>query len=301
MTTKNIIFTVAAVIIVVGAGAYLLTQKMGSGTNAPAMTTSDSGNQAQGKIVFGITDAATDLNGVSSITATVNKAEIHSAASGWTTISTATNQYDLLALKQSGKIDLLANANVAPGNYDQMRLVISKVVVVKDGVAQEAKLPSGELKINGNITVAADKTVSVVFDVMADKSLHVTGNGKFIFAPVLKVKQQTGVSVEFKANNEISITGGNNEGDENFGMDEKGEVKSNFELQGDLNIDANDVITFILRADGIQDVTRTIDTHNVNNNPSCQQQATPIASISAQVGSQISGQCLWNGRCGIYD
>lgn len=229
MKNKNIVISVILVVIVVAIGAYLLSQKASA---------------QKGTVVFGITDAAEDMDGVSSIFVTVDKVEMHSTGDNWVTVSSATKEYDLLVLKQSGAVALLASSDVAAGTYDQVRLMISKVVVIKNGVEMEAKLPSGELKIIGNIVVNADKTSSVVFDFIADKSLHITGNGKFIFAPVIRIEKQGDATVELKSNDEIDIKDGEKEDDENVGMDEKGEIKTNFELKGKFSIDLDDNIKF---------------------------------------------------------
>jgi len=239
MKNKNVVLTIVLVVVVVLFGAYLLKRS----NSLQKGVTSTYNPQTQGKVVFGVTDSASDMGGVSSVLITVNQVEMHNATNGWITVSNKTNQYDLLVLKQSGVISLLADANVDAGTYDQVRLLISKIIVIKNGVQQEAKLPSGELKIVGNIIVNADKASSIVFDFIADKSLHLTGNGKFIFAPVLKIKKQEDVKVKLNSKNEVEITGGkeNNE-DEDVGMDENGEIKADFELKGNLNIDSEDNI-----------------------------------------------------------
>ncbi|HHT9145881.1 MAG TPA: DUF4382 domain-containing protein [Candidatus Wunengus sp. YC61] len=274
MTNKTIGIIVAVLAIVaLGAGTmYLFNWQMPLQSYNP---------KTQGKVVFGVTDVAEDMSGVSSVFVTVNKVEIHSATKGWVTASNETKQYDLLALKQSGAVSLLANANVDVGTYDQMRLMISKVTVVKNGVSQDAKLPSGELKIISDIVVNADKTLTVVFDFMADKSLHITGNGKFIFTPVIKVKKQSNANVELKSNGEINIMGGNQENDENVGMDEKGEVKNDFELKGDLDIDENDDIKIKVNIEG------NIKTDN-----------ELVFNFSAQNNSGVSGTAILEGDDG---
>ena len=238
MDNKNIsiiIGALAIIILAIGAVYFYNQPPLEKGS----FITSSYDPKTQGKIIFGVTDAAEEMNGISSIFITLNKIEIHSAADGWATVSNETKQYDLLVLKQSGAVSLLANANVNVGTYDQVRLMVSKVVIVDNQVEQEAKLPSGELKIMQNIVVNADKTLTVVFDFIADKSLHITGDGKFIFTPVIKVKKTGNANVELKSNNELNITGGEQENDEDFGMDEKGEIRNNFELKGDLEIDGN--------------------------------------------------------------
>lgn len=234
MTNKNIIIA-SLVALVVGASLYFLSQ------------TSSYNQQAQGHIVFGITDAAENMGSVSSVFVTVNKVEMHSEIDGWITVSNETKQYDLLALKQSGKVSLLASSTVPVGTYNQVRLMVSKVVVVRNGVSEEAKLPSGELKLIGNIKVNADQTSSMVFDFIADKSLHLTGNGKFIFAPVVKTQTRSDIRVKLKLDDEVEIAGGKEENDEDAGMDEKGEMRKNFELKDKLDIDGDDRIQ--LKAD----------------------------------------------------
>lgn len=240
MTNKNIIVLTVIGLVVIIFGIYLFNQP--KSLQESENTALLNNQKTQGKIVFGITDATKDITGVTSVIVTVNKVDIHNAVGGWITVSTVTKEYDLLALKKTGTVSLLVNTNVDAGTYDQVRLMISKVMVTKNGVEQEAKLPSGELKIIGNIVVKGDKTSSIVFDFLADKSLHLTGNGKFIFAPVLKVTKRGDVEVELKSNNELEIKDGDKEDDEDsedIGMDSKGEVKVNFELKGNLNIDIN--------------------------------------------------------------
>src|SRR3989344_5492011 len=150
MEKKNIVLFVVLVIAVVAIGAYVVNQSMGPQKGTTVTSSYDP--KTQGKVVLGITDAAADLNGVSSV-----------------------------------------------------------FITVKNRVSEEAKLPSGELKIIASIVVSADKTSTMVFDFIADKSLHMTGSGKIIFAPVVKIQKTNNVSVELTSKNEIKIMGGNKE------------------------------------------------------------------------------------------
>ena len=236
MTNRNIVITIVIVIAVLGVGLYAYYMPSKTANNQSYDPT------VQGKLVLGITDAAAQMGSISSVVVTVSSVDIHNETEGWINVSDQTKDYDLLVLKQSGMVSLLANTNVTAGTYDQVRLNISKVLVVENGTQKEAKLPSGELKIFGNIIVEADKTSTAVFDFIADESLHVTGDGKIIFMPVIKLQKHTQASVEVTANNEVKITGGNRQNDENFGMNENGEVKSNFKVEGDVNIDAGGMI-----------------------------------------------------------
>lgn len=199
---------------------------------------------AQGRVVVGISDAATAITGVTSIMMTVDKVEVQNSTEAWVTVSSVAKQYDLLALKQSGAVALLADINLPVGTYNQIRLTINKIEVTASGKTQEAKLPSGTLKIVGRIVIEEGKTASVVLDFKADKSLHITGNGKYILAPVVNLQTKSDASVEEKSDATLKISGGKEEDEVNVGMDEKGEVKEDFELDDNakIEIDSDDVI-----------------------------------------------------------
>lgn len=228
---------VIAGLMLVGAGCTATTST--SVTTPPPPT--------QGRAVFTITDAATAITGVTAATITVNKLEVHSAAQGWVTVSSSTKQYDLLALKQTGSAALLADANLAAGTYDQLRLEISKVELTVNGQTQQATLPSGNLKIVGNLTVVAGNTSTAQLDFMVDKSLHLTGSGKYILAPVVRLLTKTDASVKIGSDAKVEINGGNTESDQTVGMDEKGDVRTDFELKDDLELDAQGTVKVLVK------------------------------------------------------
>lgn len=220
MKTNKLIFAATAVVLVILA-IFLFKEQP---------------NPDDGRIVVGITDAAASIDSVSSILITVNKVEMEGSG-GWVTVASSPKQYDLLDLRDSGDISLYAESDIKAGTYNQMRLMVSKVVVVANGVEKEAKLPSGELKIVGKFVVNKGKTSTVVVDFLADKSLHVTGIGEFIFAPVVKVESRSEANVEVSSGGVIAIIGGKIETDAVLGMDENGEIKSNFVLDPNARLD----------------------------------------------------------------
>lgn len=201
---------------------------------------------AQGNVVVGITDAAASLQNVTSIMITVDKVEVQNATGTqeWITVSSGSKQYDLVQLKQSGAVALLADISLPVGTYNQIRLTISKVLVTASGTTQEAKLPSGTLKIVGRIVVEEGKTATAVLDFKADKSLHVTGNGKFILAPVVNLQTRSDATVNKQSDNTVKIDGGKSEDNVNVGMDEQGNIKDNFQLDPNakLEIDSQDTV-----------------------------------------------------------
>lgn len=234
--SKNVMIVVAVILVILGSWYFL-----GSGSNT--ITTSPS-SPVSGRVVFAVKDAAMDMKSVTSILLTVDRVEAHSAAGGWITVSSAARQYDLLKLKQTGAAELLADVKLAVGTYDQIRLNVSRVSVVASGKTQEAKLPSSTLKIIGNIVVTADKTAAVTIDFMADKSLHLTGNGKYILAPVVRLEARSGATVDVDGDEKVTVSGGKVDDDKTVGMDEKGEVKADFEIDADakIEIDSDDII-----------------------------------------------------------
>lgn len=231
MTKNNVIITAVVVVLVAIGGIYLYNQSAQNTPTSPSYNTNTQSNSAvKGRMVAGITDAANSLGNVTSIQITVDKVELHSATSDWITVSTATKVYDLVALKQSDKVALLVDTTVPVGTYDQARLNVSKVIVVANGQTQTAKLPFKSLKIVGNIIVDTTGTSTIMFDFLADKSLHETGSGKIIFTPVVKFNSEADAGVETSENDVRVKNHGKAEADETVGMDENGDVKANFEF-----------------------------------------------------------------------
>ncbi len=235
MINKNIVIgLVIALVALAGTGVYFYNQQIFSNTTVSG---------TKGHIVFGIKDAAANMGNISSVIVTVNNVQVHSQTEGWVTLSSQTKQYDLLALKQSGKIEVLADTNVAAGTYDQIRLQITKIVVVENGTQKEAKLPSGDLKIMGDVVVKENATATAVFDFMTDESLHLTGQGKFIFTPVVNLETRSDADANVNSQNEVDITGGNTRTKVNVGMDVTGEVREDFKVEQSTKLDLiNNVI-----------------------------------------------------------
>src|SRR3990167_2340742 len=131
---------------------------------APQQMPEASEEEGEGRVVFAITDAAANMSAVTSIMVTVDSVRVHSAEEGWITVSSEQKTYDLLQLKAEGDQVLLADVMLETGTYQQVRLDISDVIVVDNTGRHEAKLPSGELKIVGEVVVKANSTSTVVFD-----------------------------------------------------------------------------------------------------------------------------------------
>jgi hypothetical protein len=229
MSKKSIIIVVLAVV-VLGVIVYLSSNK--STTPAPAA--------GQGKAIIGVSDDSKAIQGVSSIMITVDKVEVQSGTSGWITVSSGPKQYDLLALKASGTVALLADANLPVGTYDQIRLTISRVEVTASGVTKIATLPAATFQITGHLIVEEGKTATAVLDFNAEKSLLLADNGAFILAPVVNLKTMKDAMVEEQSDDTLKISSGTMEEDANVGMDENGEMKDNFEMDASATIRMDD-------------------------------------------------------------
>jgi hypothetical protein len=198
---------------------------------------------SEGRVVVTVTDAATNMGAVTSVEVTIDKVEAHSATEGWVTLSANQKTVDLLELKATGAQALLADETLTEGSYDQMRLEISNVVVTDADGDHEAKLPSNVLKVNTNLTVGNNTTSTASFDFIADESLHVTGNGKYILAPVVHVETREDAQVDATNKNAVVITQGTVRTNTRVGMDVNGNVDVNVHVpaDADLRIDGNTI------------------------------------------------------------
>ena len=132
---------------------------------------------------------------------TLSSVEVHKAKAGegspWITIFDGDRTFDLIDL---GEIqEFLADSIVGAGLYTQIRLhVASATLTLADGEEVSAKVPSEKIQIVRPFRVVANETTVLLLDFDGDRSIVVTGGGKFIFKPVIKlsVPREGGISVD---------------------------------------------------------------------------------------------------------
>ena len=109
--------------------------------------------------------------------------------------------------KLQGPVDVLGTGLLTAGHYTQIRLVVKSATIYFDVAPDPAApactavapvltstnkadvtIPSGEVKLNRGFDLAADATTTIVLDFDGDKSIHETGNGRFMMSPVIGVK-----------------------------------------------------------------------------------------------------------------
>jgi len=106
----------------------------------------------------------------------------------WITIDISDNATTFDLLKIKGIEQFLGTSEVEAGKYTQIRLLVDTVkVALGDGEPQDATVPSKELKIVRPFDVVAGETTALILDFDADKMVTVTGAGKIIVKPVVKL------------------------------------------------------------------------------------------------------------------
>ena len=190
-------------------------------------------SSAEGTVVMGMADAAADMGAVTSVKVTVNSVKVHASGGAWTDVSTKSQTYDLLQLKAKGTTELLAQTKLKAQSYDQLELGISKVVVTDKQGDHEAKLPSNTLKFKGNLEVKANSTATARFDIKTDKSLHMTGKGEYILAPVVQLDTRSDAQAKVESNNTVTITGGTTTASGLVGTDIEGNVDAGLSISSD--------------------------------------------------------------------
>ncbi|HET7499451.1 MAG TPA: DUF4382 domain-containing protein [Kofleriaceae bacterium] len=127
-----------------------------------------------------------------SVFVTISQVRISTAA-GWVSLSEQPQRFDLLTLRDDATA-LLGGTDLAPGSYNQLRLIVDSASVVVGGVESALDVASGAqtgLKLNLDTEIVAGMTYTLVIDFDADKSIKSTGHG-YLMTPVIKVKSLNG-------------------------------------------------------------------------------------------------------------
>jgi len=219
------------------AGDQTAPQPSGSQTSPKSGLTKPSSSGAtssknQGRIIFALKDEFVSLDQIDSILFTINEIQVQNPSKGWITVMSGSKVFDLIKIYKSGSPEFLSEVNIDPGAYTQLRISAGPIRIVRRGssVSEEAKLPSGELKIPARISVAKGENSSVEIDILSEKSIHTATDGKYIFLPVLRVETKSNVTSFQVRQNIVTIIGGAGMYDATYGMDENGILKDGYRL-----------------------------------------------------------------------
>lgn len=146
-----------------------------------------------GTIRLNLIDAPGDYDQVN---VEVIRVEVHrgddesDSNSGWHIISEDTTYVDLLTLTD-GQSVVLADSTLEAGYYTQVRLILgARNTVMADSVLFDLEIPSSMntgLKLNHPFTIVAGATHEATLDFDADRSVHMTGNGRYKMKPVIRI------------------------------------------------------------------------------------------------------------------
>ncbi|MBN2239997.1 MAG: DUF4382 domain-containing protein [Dehalococcoidales bacterium] len=142
-----------------------------------------------GIVLIGVTDKPDE--DITSIEVTTNLIEASvSSGSGnedaeWKVIIDNELSFDLI--KVAGVEEILGQAELPAGTYNQIRMHVKSVLVTINGVDKEATVPSGTIKLVRPLEVKAGEKTVATFDFNAQDSVLVTGADKVTFKPVVKL------------------------------------------------------------------------------------------------------------------
>ena len=151
------------------------------------------GTSGYGTLEIRITDDPTE--NFTAVWVTISDVQVHKASDnaededGWITVASDNMTFELLELEETGEV--LATSKIEAGHYTQMRITVTEVEIAIDGQAvdEPVKLPGGELKflkpVAFDFDVHAGETRVLLLDFDARKSLTLTGQGMYMFNPVV--------------------------------------------------------------------------------------------------------------------
>ena len=102
-----------------------------------------------------------------------------------------------------GAQDLLSLGTLTAGHYTQVRLDVTRAVIYFDnasagsacaptiappaGRSANVDIPSGTLRLNREFDVPAAGLTTMLLDLDGDRSIHLTGNGRYMMNPVISI------------------------------------------------------------------------------------------------------------------
>lgn len=136
---------------------------------------------------------------------TFSSVRVHRTDSEWTSLtfanSATSRTCDLKKLETA--TDVLGAASLPAGHYTQVRLVVQSGTLYFDnassgaacaptltapaGASAALDIPSGEVKLNRGFELKEGATMNMLLDFDGDKSIHQTGNGRYMMSPVIAV------------------------------------------------------------------------------------------------------------------
>ena len=150
--------------------------------------------EGTGTLVLQITDAPGDLN-ITEALVTISSVEVQFAGINendtlgeWITIVEESQTFDLIAIQDA--TEFFGQENLSAGWYTQIRLNVDQALVTIDGVQYNLKISPNNVKFIKPFVVEDNETTTLTLDFDVQKSVHSTGNGKYIMRPTIKIIQE---------------------------------------------------------------------------------------------------------------
>jgi len=128
------------------------------------------------------------IDEVDAVVVTIEGIELHRTGGPFFEVMEGPETFDLLELKD--ETVTLADLDIEPGRYTQIRLLVSSGEVTVDGETHPLEIPSGVVKIIRPFTIPEGALAVMIIDFDAAESLHIveTGNARYILRPVIKIE-----------------------------------------------------------------------------------------------------------------
>ena len=140
-----------------------------------------------------------------SLLVTFSEVSAHRAEGEWTTVPFAggatSRTCDLKKLTDAQ--DVLGVGPLTPGHYTMLRLTVTSAalyfenaaagpacaatVAAPAGRTAAVEIPSGEVKLNREFDLTSTTASTILLDFDGDKSVHATGNGRYMMSPVIGI------------------------------------------------------------------------------------------------------------------
>ena len=143
--------------------------------------------EGTGMLIIQITDAPPELE-ITKALINISSIEVHLIATGWYTVVSEKQTFDLIQLKNAKKI--LGNKTLPVGHYTQIRFHIDDASVTIDGIEHKLKIPSNTIQIISPFPINNNETTTLTIDIDVQESVHKTGNGKYMMNPTIKIIEE---------------------------------------------------------------------------------------------------------------
>lgn len=149
------------------------------------------GAASSGRLKLNLIDAPGDFEAVNvEVEGVQAHREYENGDGEWITVSTRHFTVDLLTLTRGHGV-VVADTVLPAGQYTQVRLLLGDgCTVAVDGQTHPLEVPSGDtsgLKLNHPFTIAPQTLYEATLDFDAHRSIHTTGNGRWIMRPVIAI------------------------------------------------------------------------------------------------------------------